>query len=254
MKSLFLLGALFSGLAFAQNPGNAIISTTQDPTGQTCNSDRINEKTPDGKIYTCQNGVMAQIGSAGGGTPTGPCGGDLGGTYPNCSVLKVNGQPYGSSPAAHQVPITGVYKSITDCPAGGLGFTQSTDAFGCNSIPAAQLHSVTFVINGASGGAITTGALGVFPAVDFACTINRIDVSGTPSGSITVDIWKAAGAIPTSGNKISASAPATLSSSQLSQNGSLSGWTLGVSAGDVFGGTIATAATVTAVTITIWCQ
>lgn len=117
-----------------------------------------------------------------------------------------------------------------------------------------QLHSVVFAINGASGGAITTGALGVFPTSKYSCTISQVDVTGTPSGSITVDIWKAAGAIPTGASKISASAPATLSSSAINLGGSISGWTTGVSSGDVFGGTIATASTVTAVTITIWCQ
>jgi hypothetical protein len=59
MKTLLLL--IFGALALrAQNPAQ-IIPTTVDPTGQTCNATRMNEKTPDGKIYTCQNGHMAQI-------------------------------------------------------------------------------------------------------------------------------------------------------------------------------------------------
>jgi hypothetical protein len=136
----------------------------------------------------------------------------------------------------------------------GVNCTNGSGKTNCDiSGTSGQLHSITFVING-GGSAITTGALNIFPTADFACTINRIDVSGNPSGSITVDIWKAAGAIPTSGNKISASAPATLSSSQLNQNGSLTGWTTAVNSGDVFGGTVATASTVTSVTVTIWCQ
>lgn len=123
--------------------------------------------------------------------------------------------------------------------------------FGVSSSSA--LHSITFVIDGA-GSAIATGALKSFPTAAYSCTINRIDVSADQSGSITVDIWKAAGAIPTSGNKISASAPATLSSAQLSQGGSLSGWTTSVSSGDVFGGTVASASTVTRATVQVWCQ
>jgi hypothetical protein len=119
---------------------------------------------------------------------------------------------------------------------------------------AAQQHVITFVITGAAGAAISTGDLSLFPTAAFSCTINRIDVSGAPSGSITVDIWKRAGAIPTAANKISASAPATLSSSQLNQNGSLTGWTTAVSSGDVFGGTVATAATVASVTVQVWCS
>lgn len=117
----------------------------------------------------------------------------------------------------------------------------------------AQLHTITFNISG-GGSVVTTGDVHNYLTVDYSCTINRIDTSGNPSGSATVDIWKAAGAIPTSGNKISASAPATLSSSQLSQNGSISGWTTGVSSGDVFDASVATATTVTSVTVQIWCQ
>lgn len=40
--------------------------TTVDPTGQACNSTRGNLKTPDGKLYSCQNGTMAQVGGGGG--------------------------------------------------------------------------------------------------------------------------------------------------------------------------------------------
>jgi hypothetical protein len=116
-----------------------------------------------------------------------------------------------------------------------------------------QLHNITFVLDG-GGSVIATGAINKFPPSDYACTINRIDVTGNPSGSFQADIWKAAGAIPTSGNKISASAPATLSSSPINLNGSLTGWTTGVSVGDVFGATVVSATTVTSVTVVIWCQ
>jgi len=117
----------------------------------------------------------------------------------------------------------------------------------------AQLHSISFVIDG-GGSTILTGDAKVYPTADFSCTINRWDLSADQSGSITVDVWKAPGAIPTSGNKISASAPLTLSTAQLAQNGSRSGWTAAVSVGDVFGFSVATVTTVTRVTGQIWCQ
>ncbi len=101
---------------------------------------------------------------------------------------------------------------------------------------------------------IATGAVGFFPTANFSCTITRAQVSGDVSGSLTVDVWKAAGAIPTSGNKISASAPVTLSSAQLNQASSLSGWTTAVTTGDVFGFSVATATTVTKATVQLWCQ
>lgn len=116
-----------------------------------------------------------------------------------------------------------------------------------------QLHVITLAATN-NGSVLATGALSVFGTADFVCTINRVDISADQSGSVTVDIWKQNAAIPSSGNKISASAPVTLSSTQLSQSGSLTGWTTDVSVNDVFGGTIASVATITSFTIQIWCQ
>ena len=146
--------------------------------------------------------------------------------------------------------IPGINPGVTS-PLGGGGTSPITCST-CVTTP--QVHSITFAINGASGGAITSGAIGVFPPIVYACTINEVDVTGAPSGSISVDIWKANAAIPTSGNKISASDPATLSSAQRSVDTMLTGWSKSVVPGDVFGGTIVSATSVTAVTLTIWCQ
>src|SRR5689334_74105 len=66
MNKILLALLLFAGAMWAQNPVQ-IQPTTTDPTGQPCAPTRMNEKTPDGKVYTCQNGHMAQI-TAGGGT------------------------------------------------------------------------------------------------------------------------------------------------------------------------------------------
>lgn len=114
------------------------------------------------------------------------------------------------------------------------------------------LHVVTFTFDG-GGSAISTGACGQFPSTHFSGTIFRTDISADQAGSFTLDVWKhSSGTIPGSGDKISASAPVTLSSAQLDQNGSISGWTTAVAADDVWGCTVATAATVTKVTVQIW--
>lgn len=122
-----------------------------------------------------------------------------------------------------------------------------------NAIPATVTHVITAVIDG-GGVPIVTGALKDFPTADFSCTINTAMVAADTSGSITVDVWKANAAIPSSANKISASAPVTLSSAQLNQSSALTGWTTSVSTNDVFGFNVASASTVTHVVIQLWCQ
>ena len=116
-----------------------------------------------------------------------------------------------------------------------------------------SLHAISFAIDG-GGAAIATGDLNIFPEAHYSCTIRRAFASAYPSGSITVDIWKTNAAIPTSSNKISASAPVTLSSAQRSVDTTLTGWTTSVVDGDVFGATVATASTVQKVTIQLWCN
>jgi hypothetical protein len=88
--------------------------------------------------------------------------------------------------------------------------------------------------------------------VNFACTISRT-IAADKSGSISVDIWNSNGAIPTSANKISASAPVTLSSAQLNQNSGLTGWTTSMAAGDVFGFNVTSASRVTHAVGQLWC-
>jgi hypothetical protein len=125
---------------------------------------------------------------------------------------------------------------------------------------AGQVHTIGFNI-GVAGTVISTGDIGFYPGNasnnghgGFSCTIRGVTVSGKPSGSITVDVWKKNGGIPTSADKISASAPITLSSSQWQGDGSLTGWFKDVSPGDVFGFSVASAATVETVTGVIYCQ
>lgn len=90
---------------------------------------------------------------------------------------------------------------------------------------------------------------------NFSCTINSLKVIGNASGTIAVDIWKANAAIPSSGNKISGTAPATLSAAQINQAGSLAGWTTSVAVNDIFWASVSSAdGVLTNVTIQIGCQ
>ena len=141
--------------------------------------------------------------------------------------------------------------NITGTPAAGQVPTATGSTGASWQYP---LHVIDFSLDG-GGAVVPTGDIGFYPTADFACSaITRIDISGAPTGSITVDVWKTNAAIPTAANKISASAPLTLSGAQLGQNGSLAGWTLPVAVNDVFGFNVATAATVTKVTGQVWCH
>jgi hypothetical protein len=100
-------------------------------------------------------------------------------------------------------------------------------------MPAALTTSLTFVIDG-GGAAIATGIKGDLE-VPFACTINQATLLADQSGSIVVNIWKDTygNYPPTVDDKITASAPPTISTATKSQDSTLTDWTTAISAGDI---------------------
>jgi hypothetical protein len=100
------------------------------------------------------------------------------------------------------------------------------------------------------GSAITTGLKG-FVRVPYAGTITKATLLADQSGTIVIDVWKDtyANAPPTDADSITASAPPTLSSATKSEDGTLTGWTTAVTAGDVLAFSVDSAATVTRVTL-----
>ena len=114
----------------------------------------------------------------------------------------------------------------------------------------AALTAITLTIDG-GGSAITAGALGKFPTVPYSGEIESVEVAADQTGSIVIDVWKAADAIPTDTNSITGSNPATLSTAQRSQDETLTGWTTSISAGDVLGFEVDSVSTVQEVTLTI---
>lgn len=111
--------------------------------------------------------------------------------------------------------------------------------------------SLTFIIDG-GGLAITTGQKGHLE-IPFACTIKQVTMLADQSGSIVVDIWKDtyANFPPTDVDSITASAPPTISSSQKSQDSTLTGWTKSISSGDILAFNVDSCATITRVTISL---
>jgi hypothetical protein len=164
------------------------------------------------------------------------------GTEGNAVVINTSGGFADAGGLASSVASGVVSGVLTSAVSGGLATMQTLVGF-----RASFDHGYEFTIDGA-GSVITTGDIKLYGTATTAGTIDRIDISADQSCSVTIDIWKRAGAIPTVANKISASAPLTLSSAQLAQNGSISGWTTAVAVGDVFDANVASVTGCTRVT------
>lgn len=116
--------------------------------------------------------------------------------------------------------------------------------------------AIEFVIDG-GGSVITTGMKG-YVEVPYACTITQATLLADQSGSIVVNVYKcsyanfdAGSTHPVSGDKITASAPPTISSATKAQDSTLTGWTTSVSAGDILAFKVDSVTTCTRVTISL---
>ncbi|MCA9325215.1 hypothetical protein KDA23_04095 [Candidatus Saccharibacteria bacterium] len=88
--------------------------------------------------------------------------------------------------------------------------------------------------DGVLSSSITAG-LTTYVRVPYSGTISRWDIIANASTTCTIDIWKAAGSLPTIANTITAAAKPSLSAATTGFSTTLTGWTTSVSAGDVFG-------------------
>lgn len=111
-----------------------------------------------------------------------------------------------------------------------------------------RVVGVTFDGNGSPP---TAGSVG-YAVVPFNGTIDQWHIVSDASGSAVVDVWKAAGAIPTDANRIAGTEKPTLAAAQIGSDTALSTWTTtAVTAGDVFGFELESAATLTRVTVEV---
>ena len=109
--------------------------------------------------------------------------------------------------------------------------------------------ALNYIIDG-GGSTITTGAKGAVE-VPFACTIISARLFADQTGSIVIDVKKAAySGVPTF-SSIAASAKPTLSSAQKAQDSTLVGWTTSVAAGDWILFNVDSVSTITRVTVSL---
>lgn len=136
--------------------------------------------------------------------------------------------------------------------ATGSGTTGNTGPTGPSMIPG----GLQFVIDG--GGVVLTTGMKGYLIVPFNCTVVQNDVLCDQSGSIVINIWKCtyaqfdAGAThPVVGDKITASAPPTVSAATKSTNTTLTGWTTTLAAGDILAFNVDSVTTVQRATLNL---
>lgn len=114
-----------------------------------------------------------------------------------------------------------------------------------------KIASLTFLVDG-GGATIVTGIKGDL-LIPFACTITQVSLLADQTGSIVVDIWKDtyANYPPTVADSITASAKPTISSSNKSQDSTLTGWTTSIAAGDTLRFNVDSVTTIQRVTVSI---
>jgi hypothetical protein len=129
---------------------------------------------------------------------------------------------------------------------GSTGSTGATGPTGPN-----QTAGFEIIIDGL-GSTITTGIKGDFE-VPFNCTITAARLFADQSGSIVVNIWKDtyANYPPVVGDKITASAPPTITAALTSQDTTLTGWTTTCTAGDVLRFNVDSVTSITRVTLAL---
>lgn len=139
----------------------------------------------------------------------------------------------------------GTYSAGTLTLDNSTGGTVSVTGF-----PATTSFGVT--VDG-SGGVITTGQKG-YIRIPYGFTITSWTLIGSPSGSITFDIWRTNNAIPTVANTIigGGGTKPSLSTATYATSSTLTNWTITGATGDVIGWNVDSCTTTTIATLQLF--
>jgi len=130
------------------------------------------------------------------------------------------------------------------------GATGAAGTSGSSGTSGTQSGCLGITIDG-GGSVITTGLKG-YLLVPYDCEIDCWGVIADQSGSIVVDVWKAAQpTIPTVANTITGTEKPTLSSSQIAVDVNLTSWATSLLFGDILAFNVDSASTLTRATIQI---
>lgn len=167
----------------------------------------------------------------------------------------------GTSPNQMGSPIDMNSNQILNLPApisgqSPLRLTDYNTLLSGGTIFVSNVIGLEFIIDGGAGGVLTVGPHG-YLQVPFNCLINQVNLLADQTGSVVVDIWKSSFANfnppshPAIGDSITGSSKPTITAGTSYQDTVLSGWTTGITAGDVLGYTVNSASVIQRLTISL---
>lgn len=218
---------------------NEASDTTCFPVFVTAATGNLGAKTNAGLAFNSSTGVLTATGFS--GNVTGNVTGSSGSTTGNAATatalatgrtISITGDVAYTSPAFDG---TGNVTAAGTIQADAVTTSKILDA---NVTPvklstAAKTKTVSVTIG--DGTNVPTVNTQCWVRVPFAGTITKATMLADVSGSAVIDVWKDtyANYPPVVGDKITASAPPTISAATKSEDSTLTGWTTSITAGDV---------------------